>query len=93
MVLEELGARGIIQLMVEGGGAVLGAFLAQRGAAQQLRLYVGATALGSTATRWLNAPLADTIGAAPRWRLLDVTRLGDDACLDYALDEAAEGTA
>lgn len=85
-VLDALGARGIVQLMVEGGGAVLGSFLSTPKAAQQLRLYVGATALGSTGTRWINAPLAPTIDAAPRWRLLDVQRLGDDACLDYALD-------
>lgn len=84
-VLDELGARGVIQLMVEGGGAVLGAFLASECAAQQLRLYVGATALGSTSQRWIQSPLASTISEAPRWTLLDVERLGDDVCLDYAL--------
>ena len=81
-VLTELGGRGVIQLMVEGGGGVLGAFLGARGVAQQLRLYVGATALGSSAVRWMQSPLARTIDEAPRWNLLDVHRLGDDACLD-----------
>lgn len=85
-VLSVLGARGIIQLMVEGGGGVLGSFLASRGLAQQMRLYVGATCLGSTASRWMQSPLARTIGEAPRWRLLGVEQLGEDACLDYALD-------
>lgn len=85
-VLHELGARGVIQLMVEGGGGVHGAFMMQR-LAQQLRLYVGATALGSTATRWVRAPLAPTIAVAPRWRLLTMERVGEDACLDYDLSE------
>jgi len=84
-VLADLGARGIIQLMVEGGGAVHGTFLSTANAAQQLRLYVGATALGSSAFRWIRSPLASTISEAPRWRLLGVEQLGDDVCLDYAL--------
>ena len=88
-VLTVLGARGVIQLMVEGGGAVHGAFLASRGLAQHMRIYVGATCLGSTARRWMQAPLAGTIEEAPRWRLLDTTQLGDDVCLDYALDGTA----
>lgn len=126
-VLRELGTRGVLQLMVEGGGGVHGAFLSTPGAAQQLRLYVGATALGSvrtrrhqpssgrmclgatlstchlagdatalrarftlaqTSQRWIQSPLASTIGEAPRWKLLDVQRLGDDVCLDYALEMA-----
>ena len=89
-VLAVLGERGVIQLMVEGGGAVLGTFLAAPGLAQQLRLYVGATALGSTAARWMQSSLARTIGEAPRWKLLEMTKLGDDACLDYALDVEAD---
>ena len=89
-MLTELGARGIIQVMVEGGGAVHGAFLGATGCAQQLRLYIGATALGSSATRWINAPLASTIEEAPRWKLLDVQQLGDDVCLDYSLDNDAD---
>ena len=85
-VLDELGARGIIQLMVEGGGAVHGAFLSTPGLAQQLRLYIGATALGSTSRRWIQAPIASTINEAPRWKLLDLERLGEDVCVDYALE-------
>ena len=45
----ELGRRGIIQLMVEGGGALR--ILPGGRLASQLRLYVGATALGSTSRR------------------------------------------
>ena len=76
----------MLQLMVEGGGALLGRFLAQR-AGQQMRLYVGACVLGSEARRWMQAPIAPTIDEAQRWQLLDVTKLGDDVCLDYLLPE------
>lgn len=75
----------------QGGGGVLGAFLSSPGTAQQLRLYLGATALGSTARRWISAPLATSIDEAPRWRLLDVERVGDDVCLDYAIDGGVAG--
>ena len=89
-VLDELGRRGIVQLMVEGGGQLHGAFLSQKGVAQQLRLYVGACALGSTARRWMAAPLAATIDEAPRFTLLGAEMLGDDVCLEYLLSEDEE---
>lgn len=85
-VLLELGSRGVLQLMVEGGGAVIGGFLAE-GAAQQLQLYLGATALGSTAQRWIKAPLASTMAEARHATLLSTEVLGDDVCLCYALGE------
>ena len=88
-VLRELASRGVVQAMVEGGGLLHGAFLHSAGLAQQLRLYVGATALGSTAPRWIRAPLAVTITEAPRWKLLGVETLGDDVCLEYLLGPAA----
>ena len=86
-VLAELGERGVIQLMVEGGGQVLASFLrdAGGGLAHQLRMYVGATALGATARRWVARPLAETIADAPRWKLLGVEAVGDDVCVDYEL--------
>ena len=83
-VLRELQSRGVLQVMVEGGGKLLGAWLAE-GAAQQLRLYLGACALGSTAQRWIQAPIASTIADSQRWQLLSVVRLGDDVRIDYQL--------
>ncbi|EOD25628.1 hypothetical protein EMIHUDRAFT_457487 [Emiliania huxleyi CCMP1516] len=117
-VLLELGSRGtlqlaprVLQLMVEGGGAVIGGFLAEGtaklasgsacgGAAQQLQLYLGATALGSTAQRWIKAPLASTKAVthiclltrrARHATLLSTEVLGDDVCLCYALGEGEVG--
>ncbi|EOD24443.1 hypothetical protein EMIHUDRAFT_457738 [Emiliania huxleyi CCMP1516] len=102
---------GVLQLMVEGGGAVIGGFLAEGtaklasgsacgGAAQQLQLYLGATALGSTAQRWIKAPLASTKAVthiclltrrARHATLLSTEVLGDDVCLCYALGEGEVG--
>ena len=94
-VLDELGKRGVVQAMVEGGGALLGSILAGRHA-QGMRLYVGAKALGSTARRWIGAPLARTIEEAHTWQLDSVGRVGDsdDVCIEYDLlnaDEEGDG--
>jgi diaminohydroxyphosphoribosylaminopyrimidine deaminase / 5-amino-6-(5-phosphoribosylamino)uracil reductase len=89
-VLLELGRRGVLQLMVEGGGSLLGSFLQTR-SAQQLRLYIGSCALGSSARRWIQAPLAETIEEAQRWELLGVERVGNDVCLDYQLPYSSLG--
>jgi diaminohydroxyphosphoribosylaminopyrimidine deaminase/5-amino-6-(5-phosphoribosylamino)uracil reductase len=85
-LLVELGRRGVIQLMVEGGGMLIGSYLAAR-RANELQLYVGACALGATSARWIKAPLADTIGQARRFRLLSTEVLGDDVCIRYAMRE------
>jgi len=52
-----------MQLMVEGGAHVAGAFLKQ-GLCQELRVYLGATLLGSTALPWAQTELAKTISKA-----------------------------
>lgn len=86
-VLVELGRRGVIQAMVEGGGALLGSFLASK-RAQELQLYLGACVLGSTSTRWINAPLASSIDQATRFKVLGQPEvLGEDICIRYSLQD------
>jgi len=85
-VLSELATRGVLQLMVEGGAVVQGAFLRQ-GFAQELRVYLGATLLGGTAQPWARVELTKTIGDAKFWQLRDLRRLGNDVCLEYELPE------
>lgn len=85
-VLVELGRRGVVQLMVEGGGTLIGSFLAAR-RANELQLYLGACALGASSDRWIKASLAESIGQARRFRLLSAEVLGDDVCVRYALQE------
>eukprot|EP00929_Paragymnodinium_shiwhaense_P102517 TRINITY_DN65715_c0_g1_i1.p1 TRINITY_DN65715_c0_g1~~TRINITY_DN65715_c0_g1_i1.p1 ORF type:complete len:391 (-),score=86.70 TRINITY_DN65715_c0_g1_i1:379-1551(-) len=82
VVLETLAKRGVLQLMVE-GGAVLHGSLLRAGLVDELRCYVGATLLGSTAQPWSQVELAPTIGDAKFWKLRCVRQLGDDVCMEY----------
>ena len=82
----ELYSRGVIQAMVEGGGQVIGSWISER-RAQELQLYVGACALGKTSTRWMQAPLAENIDQAQRWRLLSTEEIGDDVVIRYAIHQ------
>jgi len=81
-VLRELAARGVLQLMVE-GGAVLHGTMLRAGLCDELRCYIGATILGGTAKPWSQVELARTIGDAEFWRLRRVRQLGSDVCLEY----------
>lgn len=78
-----LGDRGVLQLMVEGGPSVAGAFL-REGLVDMLVVYVGAaTAGGDDAAAAFAGPAAATVEAFARWRLDGVVRLGDDVRLCY----------
>lgn len=81
-LLDDLGARGIGRLMVEGGGRIHTAFLA--GAlADELSLAVGPNLVGEAdAPRFLH-PARFPGGATHRMELLDVSRAGDVAVLRY----------
>lgn len=82
-LVAELGSRGVLQVMVEGGAALAGAVL-RAGLVDRLVVYVGAaTAGGDDAASAFAGPAAASVDAFVRWRLDDVTRLGDDVRLDY----------
>mmetsp|Transcript_21157 Transcript_21157/g.59063 ORF Transcript_21157/g.59063 Transcript_21157/m.59063 type:complete len:407 (+) Transcript_21157:56-1276(+) len=81
-VLKELALRGVMQLMVEGGAVVQGEFMRQ-GLCDELRMYLGATLLGSSAQPWAQTELTSTIGDAKFWKLRGVRQLDDDVCLEY----------
>ncbi|MFC5291179.1 RibD family protein [Actinokineospora guangxiensis] len=81
-VLDDLGRRGVARLMVEGGGRVHTAFLAA-GLADELRVAVAPMLVGQAdAPRFLH-PGAFPGGPARRFRLAEVTALGDVAVLRY----------
>lgn len=82
-VLSDLGERGVLQLMVEGGPTVAGAFV-RAGYADRLVVYVGPVASGGDdAYPVLAGPAAATIGEFRRFCLDGVTRLDNDVRLDY----------
>lgn len=80
--LAVLGGHQVLQVLVE-GGATLHASLLAAGLVDQLVAYVGGVALGRDARPLFDWPAARTIADAPRFTLVDVTRLGGDARLTY----------
>ncbi|QQQ77456.1 dihydrofolate reductase family protein [Saccharothrix sp. 6-C] len=81
-LLDDLGARGVDRLMVEGGGTIHTAFLAA-GLADEIRMAVAPMLIGQAAApRFLN-PAEFPGGPARRFHLEDVSKLGDVAVLRY----------
>lgn len=81
-ILDDLGARGVRRLMVEGGTSIHTAFLAA-GLADEIRIAVAPMLIGqATAPRFVN-PTEFPGGPARRFHLEDVTKVGDVAVLRY----------
>ena len=81
-VLDELGARGCIQVLVEGGATVAHRFH-RKGLVDRYVLYLAPALLGGDDARGLFAgPGARTLADAWRGRIRAVTRLGDDVRID-----------
>jgi len=81
-VLDELGRRGVLQAMVEGGATVAGAFH-RAGLVDRYVMYLAPALLGGDDGRPLFAgPGAPTMSEIWRGRLVSVTRLGDDVRLE-----------
>lgn len=82
-ILEDLGARGVLQLLVEGGPTVAGEFV-RAGCFDRLVVYIGAAVAGGDDARpALAGPAAGSIDAFTRLDLEAVTRLDADMRLDY----------
>ncbi|WP_331756038.1 dihydrofolate reductase family protein (plasmid) [Streptomyces anulatus] len=86
LVLDELGRRGVKQLMVEGGGSIHTQFMAA-GLADEVHLAVAPLLVGRTAApKFLGA--ADYPGGpTSRMRLLEARTIGDVVLLRYAPKE------
>jgi diaminohydroxyphosphoribosylaminopyrimidine deaminase/5-amino-6-(5-phosphoribosylamino)uracil reductase len=77
-----LGREGVLQVLFEGGGALVGALLA--GAhADRLVAYVAPIVLGERGRPGYVLPGPDTLAAATRARLLDVVRIGPDVRMEF----------
>lgn len=81
-VLEELGRRQVIQVLVEGGGQIYSSFLKQC-LADQLIVYIGNCLLGDRGKPWIPDFPVSTLAEAPRWKLAGMLRFGNDIRLDY----------
>ncbi|MFD7911411.1 RibD family protein [Streptomyces sp. NPDC059752] len=81
-LLDDLGARGIERLMVEGGGQIHTAFLSQ-GLADEIHLAIAPLVVGDPgAPRFLN-PAAYPGGSTRRMHLAEASTIGDVVLLRY----------
>ncbi len=80
--LEVLAGLGVLQALVEGGAALSGS-LVEAGLADRLVTYVAPTVLGRDGRPALDLAGPARIADAPRWRLVDVARVGADVRLEY----------
>jgi diaminohydroxyphosphoribosylaminopyrimidine deaminase/5-amino-6-(5-phosphoribosylamino)uracil reductase len=85
-VLDELGGRGVLQLLVEGGATVAHEFHAA-GLVDRYVLYLAPALFGGDDARGLfRGPAAGTIADLPRGRFASVCALGDDIRLDLVME-------
>ncbi len=91
-VLQELGKRGVMQLLVEGGSELHAAFLREK-RAHKLSLYVGNCLLGEKGRALAPGFEVLSIDRAPRFELDEVRRFGQSVRLDYLLASDAESLA
>lgn len=83
-ILEELGKRGVIQLLVEGGSTLHASFV-KEGLAHRFVVYVGGCLLGDKGKPMVADLTISTIHEAMRWNLEEVHRFGNDVRLDYRM--------
>lgn len=83
-LLDELGARGVLQVLVEGGGAVAGSFHTAR-LVDEYWIYMAPALMGGEHGRaGFAGDGAQTMADIERGEFVSVTRLGDDLRLVYA---------
>ena len=78
----------VFQVLVEGGGRLHGAFVAE-GRADRLVTYVAPVVLGERGRAVVATPGPETLADATRWRVVDVAPLGPDVRITYAPIRAA----
>lgn len=89
-ILRDLGSDGVVQLMIEGGAAVAGAFHAA-GLVNQYVLYLAPALMGGGGgLPMLGGSGTPTISKLPRGRFDQVRFVGDDLRIDLILDESEE---
>lgn len=81
-LLEELGKRGVVQLLVEGGGKVFSSLIGEK-LVDRLVLYMGSCLLGAEGVSLFSQPKLENMDDAIRMHLKDFTQFGKDVRLDY----------
>lgn len=81
-VLQFLGAKGILQVLVEGGGTLIGNLL-DESLIDLLYLYIGPLALGAKAKPLFGKWDAGTLSNAPKWKLEEYKTFGQTMRVTY----------
>jgi len=76
-LMRVLGDRGLTRVLCEGGGR-LSAALLEAGLVDEVVLYTAGVALGDEGTPAIGSLRVDALAEAPRLRLVDTARIGDD---------------
>jgi diaminohydroxyphosphoribosylaminopyrimidine deaminase/5-amino-6-(5-phosphoribosylamino)uracil reductase len=79
-VLEELGLRGIRGVLVEGGGETAGRFV-RRGLVDKLTLFYAPKLLGAEGVPLMGSLKVAGMGAAPRFRVEGIEKVGEDVAV------------
>jgi diaminohydroxyphosphoribosylaminopyrimidine deaminase/5-amino-6-(5-phosphoribosylamino)uracil reductase len=87
-VLDDLGGRGVLQVLVEGGATVAGAFH-RAGLVDRYVLYLAPALMGGEGSPLIAGSGASTMGELWRGRIVSTDRLGDD--LSVVLEPLREG--
>ncbi|KAH7712808.1 3,4dihydroxy-2-butanone-4-phosphate synthase [Aphelenchoides avenae] len=91
-LLVDLGNRGMLQVIVEGGAALASSIL-KEGLVNQLVVYTAPMVLGSTAKAWSRLSVHETMpdrSGGDDWKLEKVDTFGDDICATYVSKKALE---
>jgi diaminohydroxyphosphoribosylaminopyrimidine deaminase / 5-amino-6-(5-phosphoribosylamino)uracil reductase len=81
-LLARLADRGVLQAIVEGGPTLHAAML-EAGLVDRIVAYVAPLILGAGGLAGYGLDPGPTLAAAPRYRLIRVSPMGDDVCLEY----------
>ena len=79
-LLARLAKEGLLDLLVEGGAEVAGAFLAQR-LVDELWLFIAPKLLGADGAGWSAALALNEVADAPQWQVQSLERVGGDVLL------------
>ena len=82
-ILEHLAQKGVLQLLVEGGGCLNSSFLSQ-GLVDRLILYKGPKVIGSDGIDLFSEVLNRSLEKAYPFKLLEVNKLGETVKMLYA---------
>ena len=85
--LDLLGKRNILQVLIEGGGTLLGAFL-EAELIQHLSIDVGACILGNHGLPLFRTDMIDTLANGVKLTLLNTQTFGSTVRLNYSLTES-----